>query len=267
MGSAATLWGLWQLLSVIVDVLLSEITNAAVLREPISGALAALLIGIPVWLSSWRPLEEESRALNETGSQARRSSIRKGYLYLILFLTVVGSMASLGSPMLYSIFNQILGENNPTFWLDTTHMVATLLPIATWLLYHLRVQQRDGKLTQKELEERHASFPVWVILPKKDPYAQALEEAFQRHLPNLPVTYHYLDDGTPPRNFLAAQVAILSAGMANPTLQESSQIAGRIPGKTHRGAPFPNRLDLAGNRAKIHSGAGKRNRPFDPTAG
>ena len=213
LGSAATLWGLWQLLSVIVDVLLSEITNAAVLREPISGALAALLIGIPVWLSSWRPLEEESRALNETGSQARRSSIRKGYLYLILFLTVVGSMASLGS-LLYSIFNQILGENNPTFWLDTTHMVATLLPIATWLLYHLRVQQRDGKLTQKELEERHASFPVWVILPKKDPYAQALEEAFQRHLPNLPVTYHYLDDGTPPRNFLAAQVAILSAGMA-----------------------------------------------------
>ena len=213
LGSATTLWGIWQLLSVIVDISLSEITNSTVLREPISAALAALLIGIPVWLSSWRTLEEEARSLSEIGSQARRSSIRKAYLYLILFLTVVGSMASLGT-LLYSIFNQVLGENNPTFWLDTTHLVATLIPIATWLLYHLLVQQRDGRLTQKELEERHADFPVWIIIPQKEPYAKALKEAFQRHLPNLPVTQYDLVEGALPNDSQAAKAVILSAGMA-----------------------------------------------------
>jgi len=213
LGSAATLWGIWQLLGTVVDMLLSDLTNAIVLRAPISGALAALLVGIPVWLINWRPMEEEAAASSETGSQARRSSIRKGYLYLILFLTVVGSMASMGS-LLYAILNQVLGENNPTFWLDTTHLAVTLLPIASWLLYHLFALQRDGRLIQKELEEQHASFPVLVILSRQDPYGEALKESFQRHLPNLPVTLHYLDDVPLPDDSQKSKAVILPAGLA-----------------------------------------------------
>ena len=213
LGSAATLWGVWQLLSVMVEMLLGEIVNAITLREPLCGALAALLIGIPLWLVNWRPMEEEAKARSEAGSQARRSPIRKGYLYLILFLTVVGSMASMGS-LLYQALNQILGESSPTFWLDFTHLVFTLIPIATWLAYHLVVLQQDGHLLQKELEQQHAGFPVLAVLPAQDPYRTALEEAFQRHLPNLPVILHDVQEAPLPAEAEQVKAVILPAGLA-----------------------------------------------------
>ncbi len=214
LGNAATVWGAWILLTTLVDALLSDPLNTIVLRTSTSNGLALLAIGIPVWLTHWRPLEQESRDLSETGSQARRSSIRKTYLYLILFLTVVGSMASMAG-LLYGIFNQVLGETSPTFWLDTTRLLVTLLLIATWLIYHLLVLQRDGRQLHKELEERHAGFPVLAMLPQQDSYAQALRESFQRHLPNLPVTFHFLADGALPEDSHEAKAVILPAGLAS----------------------------------------------------
>ena len=96
-GNGVTFFGAWWLLSVLVDLLFGSLTGPELLRTRVSTGLAALLVGLPVWLSYWPRMQAEAALLTDLGDHARRSIVRKIYLYLAMFLTVVGGMASAGA--------------------------------------------------------------------------------------------------------------------------------------------------------------------------
>ncbi|MFN8435852.1 MAG: DUF5671 domain-containing protein, partial [Anaerolineales bacterium] len=96
-GLTATTGGLISLFGVLIDLTLgNRYLSDSGMREPLAGAFASLLVGLPLWLLNWRVVQSQALADSDLGDHARRSVIRKAYLYLELFATVIGGMVSAG---------------------------------------------------------------------------------------------------------------------------------------------------------------------------
>ena len=75
-GLGAAFTGLAMLLAFVVDSAFGISILAVVLRPRLAEALATLLVGLPLWWSSWRPLQAEALAAGDAGDHARRSLTR-----------------------------------------------------------------------------------------------------------------------------------------------------------------------------------------------
>jgi len=62
-------------------------------------------------------MQAEALADGDTGDHARRSLVRKTYLYLVIFMAVVGGMVS-GAILVYQALSAVLGQTRPLilFW-------------------------------------------------------------------------------------------------------------------------------------------------------
>ena len=58
---------------------------------------------------TWRPMQAEALADGDVGEHARRSTIRRVYLYLALFAGVIGGMAS-AVGLVYQLVNALLSN-------------------------------------------------------------------------------------------------------------------------------------------------------------
>lgn len=212
-GTIATFSALQQLLSYLVQTFLGSTMLVEGLRNQLSGALAALMVGLPLWLLAWLPMQAEARRSDDAGDHARRSTIRKGYLYLVLFATVVGAMGS-GGWLLYLIFRKLLGQQISGFNIDAANWFQTLALILVWLFYHLAVLRADGHLAQQSLGNRHADFSVLILQASSESFTTELVQALQRLAPRIPITVQRLDQGEPTDELLNKQVVVLPAWLA-----------------------------------------------------
>jgi hypothetical protein len=212
-GNGVTFFGAWWLLSVLVDLLFGSLTGPQLLRTRVSTGLAALLVGLPVWLSYWPRMQAEAALLTDQGDHARRSLVRKIYLYLTLFLTVVGGMVSAGA-LFFLVLNTVLGNPAPDFWLTFFQRLQTLLIVVVWLLYHLAALRRDARFAQRALSDRHASYPVVIFDNEAGALAGELAPILQRQMPRLPVAVHLV--GLAPLNddLAAARLVVLPLDLA-----------------------------------------------------
>jgi hypothetical protein len=212
-GNGVTFFGAWWLLSVLVDLLFGSLTGPQLLRTRVSTGLAALLVGLPVWLNYWPRMQAEAALLTDPGDHARRSIVRKIYLYLALFLTVVGGMASAGA-LFFLVLNTVLGNPAPDFWLSFFQRLQTLLIVVVWLLYHLGALRRDARFAQRALSDRHANYPVVIFDNETGAFSGELAPILQRQMPRLPVAVHLL--GVTPLNddLSAARLVVLPLDLA-----------------------------------------------------
>lgn len=95
-GNIVVFIGLWTLLSFIADLWLGDFINADSFRVQLSNGLALLFVGIPLWTRTWPQLQKEAALDDDQGDHARQSIVRKAFLYLIIFASVVGLMAAAG---------------------------------------------------------------------------------------------------------------------------------------------------------------------------
>jgi hypothetical protein len=203
-GNGVTFFGAWWLLSVLVDLLFGSVAGPQLLRTRVSTGLAALLVGLPVWLNYWPRMQAEAALLTDQGDHARRSVVRKIYLYLALFLTVVGGMASAGA-LFFLVLNTVLGNPSPDFWLTFFQRLQTLLIVVVWLLYHLAALRQDARFAQRALSDRQANYPVVIFDNETGAFAAELAPILQRQMPRLPVAIHLVglaplnDDLSPAR--------------------------------------------------------------------
>ncbi|MCS7247846.1 MAG: DUF5671 domain-containing protein [Anaerolineales bacterium] len=185
----AMILGSSRLLAFAINLLFgSESYFIEVGRGELSASLATLLLAIPVWLRYWRLLQNEARREDELGDEARRSVVRRGMLYLWIFVGVIGAMFATGN-FFFEIIRALLATPSENFALDSLLRLRFTLIFLVVLVYHLAVLRRDQRLAVAALAARQAGFPVAIWIETDNPLARELKSALQREAPNLPLLW------------------------------------------------------------------------------
>ncbi len=210
-GLTATFLGLNLLLRFVLYTLWADVLGTiGALRSDLAAALATLLVSLPLWWLTWRPMQGEAMVAGEAGDHARRSVTRKAYLYLALFAGVVGGMVATGM-LIYLLLLVVLGQPPADL---TVRVLGSLRLLALFALlggYHALALRHDGRLAEAVLTERQAAFPV-LILDPEDGFASRLAAAIRAQAPGVPVILAPLSqnvavEGEPRAVLLPADVA------------------------------------------------------------
>jgi hypothetical protein len=207
-GLGATFTGLAMLLAFVVDAAIGNIVWADVLRPRLAAALATLSVGLPLWWLAWRPMQSEALAAGGAGDHARRSIIRKVYLYLALFVSVVGGMISAVS-VLNLLLRSVLGNPVENLLQQVLKDLEYLFMFVGLGVYHGLMLGKDGKQASEALAEKHASFPVVVFDPGDGSFGQAILAALHKQTPRLPAV---MQSASQPVAREAAPKAVLVPG-------------------------------------------------------
>ena len=221
LGLVATTLGLLALLAFLMSLVLQHgLIWGATLRFSLSSALAALLVGLPLWIYAWRSAEREARSDGELGDRARRSTLRRGYLFLVLFVSIVTGMVSAGM-LIYQLLQTALGQAPAGSIYTLLQPARYLIVFALIFAYHLATLRRDARLASRSLARRYAQFPVLVLIPDEinrtsgqmvdSNFANQIIAALQNRLPDLPVAAHPYSQGVPNETLSSARAAILPA--------------------------------------------------------
>lgn len=190
-GVAVAFLGLTALFFYIVDALViySFTSQEAITR--LTSALTLLLVGLPLWLAAWRPMQAEAFAADDSGDHARRSLTRKIYLYLALFAGVIGGMVT-AIGLLNTLLTALLTGDPYGLGRAVLKSLSLLLLFIGLGLYHGLTMRRDGKNAANALTVKHAAFPVLIFDPG-DGFGPAVLAAIQKATPNLPATLQAAD--------------------------------------------------------------------------
>ncbi len=213
-GLVATVIGLTLLLSFLIDLLLLPNTVwGDALRSRLSGALATLFVGLPLWLTAWRKMQAEALREGEPGDAARQSLVRRIYLYLVIFAAVIGGMIS-AVALAFQLLNALLGgEIDTDFVASALNSLQVLLVFAGLLWYHIVTLRRDGGRAARQIVERYREFAVLVFERAESGFGQRLTEAIARQSTDLPVAVQAVEQPIP-EGADAARVVILPADLA-----------------------------------------------------
>jgi hypothetical protein len=208
---AAAFVGLYLLLSFLFELLLDPgAVWGDVLREDLAAALATLVVGLPLWLLAWLPMLKEAAVEGEAGDRARRSLVRKVYLFLALFAGVLGVMFSSGA-LLYQLIRALLGQPAPDMLLVSARLLALVLLFLLLALYHWGALRQDNRLAERSLARRHAQFPVLVLAPDEGDFARLVMDILEHEVKELPVAVHPYSQGAPDETLSAARAVLLPA--------------------------------------------------------
>jgi hypothetical protein len=185
-GLGATFVGLSLLLSFVVDAALGNLFWGDVLRLRLAAALATLAAGLPLWWLSWRPMQAEALSPGDPGDHARRSVVRKVYLYIALFASVVGGMVT-AAGLLTILLRAAFGQPEEDLVRSVLNLFGTLFLFSGLGLYHGLILRLDGRRSASALAERQAAFPVLVFDPGDGLFAETLLGALRKQAPGLPV--------------------------------------------------------------------------------
>jgi hypothetical protein len=212
-GLLAAFIGIQLLLSNLIDIAISQRTvwgNA--LRDNLAAAIAALLVGLPLWVIAWRPMVGEASVEGEIGDHARRSLVRKGYLYLVLFAGVMGVMFSAGA-LLFELLSALLGDPAENLLLEVLQLLSVMALFVILSVYHWQAIRGDNRLAGQSLAKLHAQFPVLILAPEEGDFAASIARALQHESINLPVAIHPVGEGAPDETLSAAKAVILPASL------------------------------------------------------
>ncbi|MFZ5808449.1 MAG: DUF5671 domain-containing protein [Chloroflexota bacterium] len=187
-GLVAWLGGVAQILNFLIDLTANpQVSWGDDLRKVLSGGLVLLIIGFPLWAANWSKLAREAAQPDAAGEHSRRSLVRRGSLYLLIFAGVVGVMFSSGA-FLYRLLSAVLGSQAENLMLESLRNLRLLAIFAFVLIYHWRALRSDMRGTAGELAARHAAYAVGVVTDE-EAFTQAFRTAVEREAPNLPVTF------------------------------------------------------------------------------
>ncbi|MGC8855456.1 MAG: DUF5671 domain-containing protein, partial [Anaerolineae bacterium] len=188
-GLTVTFIGLSLLFSFLIDLAttLPTLFSTGFWRSRLAGALATLLIGLPLWLQTWRPMQAEATQEGDLGDHARRSILRKTYLYLALFVSVIGGMVA-AVVMVYRILVALLsGEAGSDFLQNVLNPLQNLGLFVLVLVYHLSALRQDQASRAGVLAQKQGQFPVLIFDPDGN-FGATMRAAFARLAPNIPLT-------------------------------------------------------------------------------
>ncbi|MBM4427430.1 MAG: hypothetical protein FJ031_09350 [Chloroflexi bacterium] len=211
LGLGATFFAVQSLLSVVIDLMTgAEYLGSGGFASPLASALAFLVVGLPLWLLTWRPMQAQALLENDEGDHARRSIIRKTYLYLVLFVAVIGGMISAGG-LIFTLINAVLGGSTGDFASSALNTLQTLVLFVVLMLYHLSALRKDGAAKADVLAEKQASFRV-LVFDHDGKFGEDVKAVFAKRAPKLQLTV--LNASEKPAKDVKADAIILPASLA-----------------------------------------------------
>lgn len=201
-GLVTAFIGVATLFSFLIDM----VTGAGILmsdtaRGTLATSLSSLIVGLPLWLSMWRPMQAEAMASGELGDHARRSVLRKFYLYLALFASVIGGMGT-AVGLVYELIRVLLGVSaGSSFVSDLLNFIQLLFLFGVVLMYHLNVLRLDGASTADSLAEKQSEYSV-LLVDSRNGFVESVQTALTKLGSRVEVTVANTD-GPPPGRFHA----------------------------------------------------------------
>jgi hypothetical protein len=211
LGLGATFVGLALLLSFVSDAAIGSLAWSEALRPRLAAALATVAAGLPLWVFFWRPMQAEALSAGDPGDHARRSIVRKVYLYLVLFASAVGGMLTAIS-LFNLLFRTLLGSPPSGVLRQALDLLELLFLFAGLGIYHSLALRSDGRRSASALADKHAAYAVLVFDPGDGLFAQAVQAALRKQAPRLPVTVQLA--GKPVPKKAAPQAVLLPADLA-----------------------------------------------------
>jgi hypothetical protein len=156
-------------------------------------------------------MQADALAEGSVGDHARRSVIRKTYLYLVLFASVIGGMIS-GGTLIFTLINSALGGGSGDVAKSALNSLQILVWFVVLLLYHLSALRMDGAATADTLEEKQQDFKLLVLDDGDGKFAESVKVAFAKRAPKLPLTVVNLKDEIPAD--LKADAVVMSGSLA-----------------------------------------------------
>ena len=187
-GLVVTFVGMATLVSFLIDMLTGfGIVFSDAMRNSLSSSLSSLIVGLPLWVVMWRPMQAEATSQGELGDHARRSLVRKAYLYLALFASVIGGMAT-AVGLVYNLLRALLAaDTGSDFANNILNLLQLLFLFSVVFLYHLSVLRADGTSTADSLAEKQKGYPI-LIVDSGDGFVDSIKTALLKFAPNAPIT-------------------------------------------------------------------------------
>ena len=127
------------------------------------------------------------------GDHARRSVLRKTYLYLVLFASVIGGMAT-AVGLVYQLIRVVLtGDTGSDFVNTVLNFIQLLFLFGVVLVYHLNVLRTDGASTADALAEKQSGYSV-LIVDSGDGFVESVKAALMKLGSKVQVTVTNPDD-------------------------------------------------------------------------
>ncbi len=220
-GLATTIIGMLLLFTLIIDQLTnkSDVIAADFIMKQLAGAIAVIVVGLPLWLRTWRPMQAEAIADGDLSTSsgrvmsghARRSVVRKAYLYLVLFASVLGTMVPAAIIVFMLIQAVLKGQIESDFLNGILKAITSLTIFAVVLIYHLSALRKDGAVQSEVLEEKQSEFSV-VVFDHNGKFGESVKAAFAKHAPKVPVTI--LNANEKVANDVKANAVVLPGSLA-----------------------------------------------------
>jgi len=188
-GLVSTIIGLNLLLLFIIDRLLADVSWTTNLRPHLSAALAVLLVSLPLWWLTWRPMQQDAIQVSDSGDHARRSLVRRIYIYAALFVSVIGGMIVTGGG-LFLLLRNLLGDVQTGLLRAVLSDLELLVLFVVVGLYHGFALRHDGRMSAEALNRKHAAFPALLLDPGDPAFVADLTGYLSQQLPHLPVQVH-----------------------------------------------------------------------------
>ncbi|MBT7070875.1 MAG: hypothetical protein HN855_14700 [Anaerolineae bacterium] len=192
-GLSAAFIGIASLLYFFIDSAFSTTAWIGNLNNRLAGALATLFVGLPLWLYVWRPMQSEALALDEAGDHARRSGIRKIYLYIALFAGVVGGMVA-AVQLASLLFKALLGASPSSFTNNLLNALQMFILFGGLLTYHWKSLQWDGERQSEILEDKLAEFSVVFFAKDGETLSPQLASAIEKESQGINLIVQPLDE-------------------------------------------------------------------------
>lgn len=209
-GLAATIFAISSLLSVIIDLLFTtSYLSSEGFSSSVSSALGVLVAGLPLWLLTWRPMQSQASEESPLGEHARRSIIRKTYLYLVFFACVIGVMIS-GGLMIFTLINAALGgaQNVLKSVLNSLQLLACFSVV---LAYHLSTLRKDSAAYKNTLDEKQRAYKLIIFHNDDDSFIQSIKISFEKLAHHIPLRTISLKEKIP--TDLNAEAIVLPASL------------------------------------------------------
>lgn len=140
-------------------VLLQMGDDAAIVNSfwRLSSELARLSIGIPLWLLFWHQAQQRFAQSDEGEAH---STLRKFYLYVIIFVTVLTAVGS-ATGIFAGILRKLLGLPSQG---DIRDPIVIIIVMATLWFYHARILQQDIQASQEQPKQAAIRRLYWYLI-------------------------------------------------------------------------------------------------------